>query len=143
MWTFQASANSKASPETIWPLYSNVAEWNRWDNSIMASHIDGAFETGSQGSMTIAGNPHPLGFEMLEVEANKIFRDVTEIPGVSIEFSHTLEPISDGTKITHHVTISGPAWEQVAATIGKRLEQDLPHTVASLAKLAEQELAIT
>jgi uncharacterized protein YndB with AHSA1/START domain len=141
MWTIQASSTSKASPETIWPHYTDVANWKSWDDSIIASHIHGPFEPGSKGTMTIVGNPHPLGFEMLEVEANKIFRDVTEIPGVSIEFAHTLEPISGGTKITHHVTISGPAWEQIAATVGKELEHSLPHTVASLAKLAEQELA--
>jgi uncharacterized protein YndB with AHSA1/START domain len=143
MWTFQASANSKASPETIWGLYTDVANWKRWDDAIIASNLEGAFEPGSKGSMTIEGNPYPLGFVLLEVEANRLFRDVTEIPGVAIEFRHKLEPTSEGTKITHHVTISGPGWERGAATIGKKLEQGLPHTVASLAKLAESELAAT
>jgi Polyketide cyclase / dehydrase and lipid transport len=140
MWTFQASAVSKANPETIWPLYSDVTNWKRWDDAIIASDLQGPFEVGSHGSMTIEGNPRPLPFVLLEVEANKIFRDATEIPGVKIEFIHTLEPTPEGTQITHQVTISGPAWEQVAATVGKKLEHGLPLTVASLAKLAEHEL---
>ena len=140
MWTFQASAISKANPETIWPLYSNVNAWTRWDDAIITSHVEGKFEVGSKGSMTVEGNPHPLVFVLLEVETNKLFRDVAEIPGASIEFLHTLEVTHEGTKITHQVTISGPAWEQVAATVGKKLTHGLPHTVASLAKLAEQEL---
>jgi Polyketide cyclase / dehydrase and lipid transport len=143
MFTFQASAISKAKPETIWPHYSDVANWKRWDEALTASDLQGAFEVGSHGTMTIEGNPRALGFVLLEVEANKIFRDVTEIPGVKIEFTHRLEPTPEGTKITHHVTISGPAWEQVAATVGKKLEHDLPLTLASLAKFAERELSAT
>jgi uncharacterized protein YndB with AHSA1/START domain len=143
MFTFQASAISKANPETIWQLYSDVTNWKRWDDAIISSHVEGAFEVGSHGSMTIEGNPRPLPFVLLEVEANRIFRDVTEIPGVKIEFTHRLEPTAEGTKITHHVTISGPAWEQVAATVGKKLEHGLPITVASLAKLAESKLVAT
>jgi uncharacterized protein YndB with AHSA1/START domain len=143
MWEFEASAISKANPETIWPLYTDVANWKDWDDAIITSHVEGKFAVGSRGSMTIKGNPRPLEFVLLEVEKNKLFRDVTEIPGVSIEFTHTLEPINGGTKITHHVTISGSDWERGAATIGKKLEHGLPHTVASLARLAEQELAAT
>jgi Polyketide cyclase / dehydrase and lipid transport len=141
MFTFQASAISKAKPETIWPHYSDVANWKRWDDALTASDLQGAFEVGSHGSMTIEGNPRALGFVLLEVEANKSFCNLSEIPGVSIDFAHTLEQRPDGTKITHRVTISGPAWEQVAASVGKKLEHGLPQTVASLAKLAELELA--
>ena len=134
---------STANPETIWPLYSDVINWKRWDDSIVASDLAGAFEVGSHGSMTIEGNPLPLPFVLLEVTENKSFRDATEIPGVTIEFIHTLEPTPEGTQIMHQVTISGPAWEQVAATVGKKLEQGLPHTVASLAKLADLKLTTT
>jgi hypothetical protein len=140
MWTFEASAVSAASPETIWPLYSNVANWNRWDEAIIASDLEGKFEVGSKGAMTIEGNPHPLEFVLHEVEVNHMFRDITQIPGISIEFKHLLEPTPAGTKITHYVTISGPEWKRGAATVGKKLEQGLPHTVASLARLAEREL---
>ena len=143
VFTTQASAISKTNPEAIWPLYSDVTNWKRWNEAILASRVEAAFEAGSKGSMTIEGNPRPLEFVLLEVEANKLFRDVAEIPGVKIEFTHLLEPVADGTKITHQVTISGPAWEPVAATVGKKLEHDLPNTVASLARLAEQALAAT
>jgi Polyketide cyclase / dehydrase and lipid transport len=143
MFTFHASAISTANPETIWPLYSDVTNWNRWDDSIVASDLAGTFEVGSHGSMTIEGNPRPLPFVLFEVTANKSFCNASEIPGVKIEFIHTLEPTTEGTQITHQVTISGPAWEQVAATVGKKLEHDLPLTVASLAKLAEHELYAT
>jgi Polyketide cyclase / dehydrase and lipid transport len=143
MWTFQASAISNAKPETIWPHYSDVANWKRWDDAITASDLQGAFEVGSHGTMTIEGNPQALGFVLLEVEVNEIFSNVAEIPGVKIDFTHTLEPITGGTNVTHRVTISGPAWEHVAATVGKKLEQGLPRTVASLAKLAELELTTT
>ena len=137
MWTTQASAISQATPETIWALYANVPNWKRWDDAIVTSHVNGAFAPSSTGAMTVQGNLHPLAFTLLEVLPNILFRDVTEIPGANIEFTHTLERTAEGTRITHQVSISGPAWEGIAASVGQGIAHGLPHTVASLARLAE------
>jgi uncharacterized protein YndB with AHSA1/START domain len=142
MWTKQVSTVSNASPETIWQIYSDIPKWTDWHDDILECHIDGAFEPGSKGAMTVAGNPRPLPFVLLEVQAGVAFTDLTEIPGANIVFAHHLERTSEGTKITHTVTISGTAWEQIAATLGKQLEHGLPQTIELLARLAEtHELA--
>ena len=140
MFTTQASTISKANRERIWSHYSDVTGWNRWDEALTASDLKGEFAVGSIGTMTIEGNPRPLEFVLLEVNKNESFRNASEMPGIKIEFAHTLEDTADGTKITHQITISGPAWEHVAASIGQKLKDDLPGTLAKLAKLAEHEL---
>jgi uncharacterized protein YndB with AHSA1/START domain len=142
MWTKQVSTTSNASPETIWQIYTDIPNWTQWHDEILECHIDGPFEPGSKGAMTIAGNSRPMPFVLLEVEPEVSFTDLTEIPGANIVFAHLLERTSEGTRITHTVTISGPAWEKIAATLGKQLEHGLPQTIELLARLAEKhELA--
>jgi uncharacterized protein YndB with AHSA1/START domain len=142
MWTKEVITTSNASPETIWQIYTDIPKWTDWHDEILECHIDGPFEPGSKGAMTIAGNPRPLPFVLLEVQAGVAFTDLTEIPGANIVFAHHLERTSEGTRITHTVTISGSAWEQIAATLGKQLEHGLPQTIELLARLAEKhELA--
>jgi uncharacterized protein YndB with AHSA1/START domain len=143
MWTKKVSTTANASPKTIWKIYADIPNWTNWHDEILECHIEGAFEPGSKGAMTVAGNPRPLPFVLLEVEPEISFTDLTEIPGANIVFAHHLEPTGeDGTQITHTVTISGPAWEQIAATLGKQLEHGLPQTIELLARLAEKhELA--
>jgi uncharacterized protein YndB with AHSA1/START domain len=142
MWTKEVSTTSNASPETIWQIYTDIPNWTQWHVEILECHINGPFEPGSKGAMTIAGNSCPLPFVLLEVQAGVAFTDLTEIPGANIVFAHHLERTSASTKITHTVMISGSAWEQTAATLGKQLEHGLPQTIELLARLAEKhELA--
>jgi uncharacterized protein YndB with AHSA1/START domain len=145
MWTKQVSTTSNASPKTIWQIYADIPNWTAWHDEILECHIDGTFEPGSKGAMTVTGNPRPLPFVLIEVEPEISFTDLTQIPGANIVFAHLLEARGEGaTKITHAVTISGPAWEQIAATLGKQLEHGLPQTIELLARLAEKhELANT
>jgi uncharacterized protein YndB with AHSA1/START domain len=139
MWTKQVSTTSNASPKTIWQIYTDIPNWTAWHDEILDCHIDGAFEPGSKGAMKVIGNPRPLRFVLLEVEPEISFTDLTEIPGANIVFAHLLKQKGDGgTQITHTVTISGLAWEQIAATIGKQLEHGLPQTIELLARLAEK-----
>jgi hypothetical protein len=142
MWTKEVSITANASPETIWQIYADIPNWTAWHHEILECHIGGPFEPGSKGAMTVTGNLRPLPFVLLEVQAGVAFTDLTEIPGANIVFAHHLERTSEGTKITHNVTISGTAWEQIAATLGKQLEHGLPRTIELLAGLAEKhELA--
>ena len=142
MWTKEISTISNSSAKTIWQIYIDIPKWTDWHDNILECHIDGVFEPGSKGAMTVQGNPRPLPFVLLEVQDEIMFTDLTEIPGANIVFAHHLERTSEGTRITHKVTISGPAWEQIATTLGKQLEHGLPQTIELLARLAEKhELA--
>ena len=136
MWITQASQESKAQPETVWKLWADVANWNRWDEGIESSRLEGGFITGGKGSLTPTGAPE-LPFVLTEVVPNQLFSDHTQLPGATLKFTHWLEATPSGCRITHQVSISGEVWQQYAETFGKQLERDLPHTVASLARLAE------
>jgi hypothetical protein len=138
MWSTQASSISSASPETIFALYADFPNWKRWDTHLIATSLQGAFEAGSTGTLHPTGAPAPLAFTLLSVTPGKGFTDSTQLPGASVVFTHSLEQVPEGTRITHHCEIVGEAWERYVNTLGAGISQRLPSTVANLAKLAEQ-----
>jgi hypothetical protein len=139
MWTAKASITSnKVKTEDIWKLWSDVATWNTWDGGIEGCLLEGAFITGAKGTLTPKGAP-ALPFSMTDVKPLESFTDETELPGAKLIFHHFLEQVPEGLKVTHQVTISGPAWENYASGFGKGLEHELPHTVAKLVQVAESK----
>lgn len=140
MWTTQASVtSSKIKAEDIWRLWSDVVTWPTWDHGLEASSLEGSFTSGTKGIITPKGSP-ALPFLTTEVKPLESFTDETELPGAKLTFHHFLEKIPAGLKVTHQVTISGPAWENYASGFGKGLEHELPQTVAKLVKVAESKL---
>jgi uncharacterized protein YndB with AHSA1/START domain len=139
MWSTQASSTSSATPEAIFALYADFPNWKRWDTHLIATTLQGAFEAGSVGTLQPVGAPAPMPFTLLAVTPNQGFTDSTQLPGASVVFTHTLEPTSEGTRITHHCEITGEAWEGYVDTLGAGIAERLPSTVANLAKLAETQ----
>lgn len=139
MWTTKASATSnKIKAEDVWKLWSDVATWHIWDEGIETCSLEGTFTTGSKGTLTPKGAP-ALPFLMTDVTSHESFTNETEFPGATLTFHHFLEQTPGGLKVTHQVTISGPAWENYASGFGKGLEHELPYTVAKLVQVAQLE----
>ncbi len=139
MWSTQASSISSATPETIFALYADFPNWKRWDTHLIATTLQGAFEAGSTGTLQPVGAPAPMPFTLLVVTPNQGFTDSTQLPGVNVVFSHTLEVVPEGTRITHHCEIVGEAWERYVDTLGAGIAERLPSTVANLARLANEQ----
>jgi Polyketide cyclase / dehydrase and lipid transport len=139
MWTTQASSLSKATPEAIFALYADFPNWKRWDTHLIATSLQGAFEAGSVGTLHPVGAPAPMPFILLSVTPNQGFTDSTQLTGASVVFTHTLEQVPEGTRITHHCEITGEAWERYVDTLGAGIAERLPSTVENLAKLAAEQ----
>jgi hypothetical protein len=139
MWTTKASVTSnKIRAEDVWELWSDVRTWNTWDEGIEACVLEGSFTSGTKGTLTPKDAP-ALPFLMIDVNPLESFTDETELPGAKLTFHHFLEHTSEGLKVTHQVTIDGPAWENYASSFGKGLEHELPHTVAKLVQVAKSQ----
>jgi hypothetical protein len=138
MWTYEHSIETKASPESIWPLYRDVPAWPRWDQGLEWVTLDGPFAAGSTGSLKVPGQD-PLPFTILDVRPLEGFSDETYIPGLAIRFDHSLERTSSGkTRITHRVSITGPDAAEAGPHLGPQITADVPEAMESLAGLALQ-----
>jgi len=138
MWTYEHSIETAASPESIWPLYTDVPAWPRWDQGLEWVTLDGPFAAGSTGSLKVPGQD-PLPFTILDVRPLEGFSDETYIPGLAIRFDHSLERTSSGkTRITHRVSITGPGAAEAGPHLGPQITADVPEAMESLAGLALQ-----
>lgn len=139
MWSTEASVISSAKPEAIFALYSDFPNWKRWDVHLEATTLEGTFEAGSVGTLQPIGAPAPLKFRLLEVIPNFGFTDLTELNGASVVFTHTLETIPEGTRITHRCELIGEHWGKYLDTLGAGIAKRMPSTVTNLARLAEEQ----
>ena len=140
MWTTEANAMTAASPETIWQIWSDVANWKVWDTQVESSMLNGAFTVGSRGTLKPKGGPKSA-FTLIDVQPGKTFSDRTQLPLATLDFIHEVVPTPTGTQITHRIRLSGPLAPLFARLMGNNLRQGTQDAVQKLASMA-QEVAV-
>jgi len=130
-FSFEHSVEGPASVETVWELWSDVSRWTEWDESLESVTLSGPFAEGSGGTMVIKGQG-PISFTLTSVEPFAGFVDETSVPGALLRFTHRVERVGDGVRVTHSVVIEG----QAAEVLGPLVTADLPDAVEALVKLA-------
>jgi hypothetical protein len=137
-WTFQFSVVAKAAqPEHVWPFYADTSRWLEWDHELSDVKLEGPFAAGTKGALKPKDGPRTR-FVLSAVEPLKGFSDTSFLPLASMDFEHKLEPVAEGTRLTHIVTIRGPltfVWRRV---IGRKIAAQLPTAMQTLAQLATQ-----
>lgn len=130
-FSFEHSVEGPASVEDVWALWSDVSRWTEWDSGLESVTLTGPFAAGSTGTMVVEGQG-PISFVLTSVEEGVGFEDETSVPGAVLRFSHRVEPVSGGVRVTHSVVVEGPA----AEVLGPLVTADLPEAVEALVKLA-------
>lgn len=133
MWQCECSIETKASPETIWALFSDVPGWVKWIAGLDRVEINGPFEAGTTFVMTPKGQG-PVTSRLVEVKKNETFVDESTMGETVIRVTHRIQPIAPGrTRVTYAPQVSGPAAEE----IGKAISADFPSVLEALAASAE------
>jgi hypothetical protein len=130
-YEFEHSVEGPANPETVWELWSDVSRWTEWDEGLESVTLEGPFVEGSGGTMVVKGQG-TISFTLTSVEDGIGFVDETSVPGALLRFTHRLERVAGGVRVTHSVEIEGSA----AAFLGPVVTADLPDAVEALVKLA-------
>ena len=100
---FSFETHTALTPEEIWVNYATVNNWFKWEDDLLAITLNGQFEEGVTGEMTLQGMP-PMAFELVEVTPNESFCDVTKIPNLgSLYFNHELIITEKSTVVRHTV----------------------------------------
>lgn len=139
VWNIEESAETTASAEQIWKLWSKPSTWPKWDDSVEWVKFEGAFIQGNKGVMKPVGGPE-VAFELSEVEVNKSFRDRTFLPLTTLDFFHFYVPATEGKKarIIHRVEMRGLLTPIFKRVVGSKIQKGLPHAVRSLIAQAQE-----
>lgn len=138
MWETEAKSLTTAPKERVWKLWSQVSDWNRWDNEVEKSEIFGTFAVGTKGSLKPVGGPK-TSFEIIACQHLSTFTDRSFLPLCSIDFIHTLTETEHGLEVSHKVVMQGAMTWLFSRVIGKNIAHGLPGAVKKLVELAETD----
>ena len=128
------SVTTTAPPSAVWALWSDCATWPSWDPSVVGVVLDGAFEQGTTGTMTLAG-PFEVPVVLAVVEPGRRYLDELTMGELVIRIDHVVEALPDGgSEVTVSTTIEGPG----ADDIGPMVTAEAPLALAALTAAAEQ-----
>jgi hypothetical protein len=135
--TYETSGETTASPEVVDGLYRDAASWAEWDPGAEKVEFHGPFAVGMRGTFTpVGGEPFP--YVVAFAEAGRGHVDEFPLDGATLRVSHRLEPLADGgTRIVHGASLSGPKALEIAPELMPNVCDEMPVTVASLARVAE------
>ena len=137
MWFVEHTAETSASPEAIWRLWTDVPRWPQWNGDIERIEIHGPFDVGSTIVMTPKGDD-PVTLELTAVAEPELFVDEADGGDFVVRTFHRAERVDDGkTRITYRMEITGPAGDTVGPEIGPQISGDFPETIAALVARAE------
>jgi hypothetical protein len=136
MLVIKHTVETTASPEAIWEVWQDVANWNTWDHGIEYSTIDGPFKAGTTGTLKPKGGPL-VHTKLTTVEPKKLFIDEAKLTLARIIVSHFLTESNGKTHVTHQIEMTGPLAIFFAFVIGRNMKKNLPQEMAAMIKKAE------
>lgn len=132
-FTHTETATSTAPPSAVWALWSDPSTWPAWDPSVLAVVLDGPFEEGATGTMTLAG-PFDVPITLAVVVPGERYLDELTMGELVIRIDHVVTPGADGgSDLAVHTTIEGPG----ADDIGPIVTAEAPVALAALVASAE------
>jgi hypothetical protein len=136
MWMTRFETHTTATPEQIWKIWSDVANWRTWDPEVESSRIDGAFQAGTRGVLKPKGGPSTK-FVILEASPQSGFRDRSFLPLTHLDFNHEVRAEGGKTIVVHQAEMRGLLAPLFSRIIGRKIEKGMPEAVARLVRLAE------
>lgn len=138
MWSKEVSLRSNASKAQIWNLWTDVSNWNVWDDQVVSSSLNGPFTTGQKGELVPKGGPKSI-FELSEVSPQKSFTTSTKLPLGKMDFIHTMKEVEGEILLAHKVEIKGPLTFLFSRVIGNNIVKELPIALDNLSALAQKK----
>ena len=129
----RGSVTSTAPAAAVWALWCDTTTWPDWDPSVEAVRLEGAFEAGTTGTMTLAG-PFEVPVVLDVVEPGVRYLDRLSMGELEICIDHVVADLGGaGCEVTVSTTITGPG----ADGIGPMVTAEAPQALARLVERAE------
>ena len=127
-FAYSRTVTTTAGPAAVWALWSDSTTWPDWDPAVQQVTLDGPFEQGTTGTMTLTG-PIDVPVSLEVVEPGRRYLDQLTMGELVIRIDHVVEPLDGGgTEVTVSTTIEGPG----ADDIGPMVTADAPVAMEAL-----------
>lgn len=132
-----SKTTQEVSQQAMWDLMADVNNWNKWDEGIEYSAMDGNFITGNTFTLKPKGGPK-VSILLEEVKPSYYYRDLTKFLLAKMRDEHWFEETSDGLKITVKLTMSGLLGKLWYKLVMKGIVDGLPHEIDNQIKAAKE-----
>ena len=134
---FSHSLVTAAPPEKIWSLWTDVANWNKWDDGLKTASLTGPFQAGAKGRLIPDKGPASR-FRITDLIPQTSYTFKTKLPLGALYVKRTLSPEGNGTRFTHEIWFTGLSKGIFGKVLGKKYRRILPSVMEKIRELAEQ-----
>jgi uncharacterized protein YndB with AHSA1/START domain len=107
MWSRSYSKTvSGLDVERVWKVWTDINQWHTWQADIEYAKLDGDFKVGNAFLLKPKGAPK-VNIELIKVEPNKVFTDLTKFPLARMYGSHEFIMHGDELEIRTTMSIEG------------------------------------
>lgn len=137
------TAFSKSDAETVWALWSDVANWPKWDFSLEKSNLKEGhdFKKNAECILTVRDNPTPINTCIIELTLNKSYTTQNNGDLGVVTIYHDVTSVDNGVNITHRL-IFDPKNEHTKQIFEQKvwpnISKGLVGAVDSLARMSEK-----
>lgn len=133
---FYHTEQTTAAPEAIWKIWTDVPNWEQWDDGLRDAQLDGEFQVGSKGKLIPDKGPKSK-FIIDAMEEGKSYTFKTRIPFGWLIIKRTLTVEEGQTLFTHDVQFTGIFRKPLGNKVGKRYRAMLPEVMGKIKARAE------
>ena len=140
MWQHAYDIETNSKKETIWKLWTDVKNWNKWHTAIEYSYLDGKFVQGTWGSFKVTDqvNTLYLSFQLSKCIPNQLYTLKIKLTLCTIEIGHELTDEANRQKIRFFIKISGPLAFVHIKKIGRIFILKTQKSIKTLIELAQR-----
>jgi uncharacterized protein YndB with AHSA1/START domain len=140
--SISASIEIQSTPAHLFSIWTQVDHWHLWDPDTQGASLLGPAAMGVTGQLVpTQGRRVPMAVALLEPDRRIQFR--CPVMGSALHFDHRLTPLASGRVLaTHEAWFTGWATPLLRAMLARQLTQNLPVTVASLKRYAEEGITL-
>ncbi|MEE9320371.1 MAG: SRPBCC family protein [Granulosicoccus sp.] len=120
---------------SAWAVWTDINQWHTWQPDIEYAKLNGAFAVGSTVSIKPKSGP-AVKIELIEVEAGRLFTDLTRFPLAKMVGRHEFIERADGLEVVTTMSIEGRLaflWKKLVA---ESIVRNMPEQTDNMVKKA-------
>lgn len=133
-----AVRTSTAPPAAFFARWIDHESWPEWSPDTEWARIEGPVGEGVRGKLKPVGGPR-TAFVVAECVPDRVYTDVSRLPGARLTFRHTVAPTPSGSELAVDVRLEGPLSRFWARTAFAGFREGVPADLDRLIGLVEAE----